>query len=341
MDARIKELKAYLASEDLPVGKGKFSVGKHGNDVYIVQGVKKLQRLGVLDDSNRTLREAFEAFLSPSAEAMSILQLRRSLHAEKQALGTSPQTLRKYEPAMRMLDQRNPLSEESLVRAISSTTPGTQHRRMVANYFKFACELHGVEWTPRLVRLSQKGQRIKRKEQPFFTDEQLEAQAQVKLLPHWQKIHRLLMIYGLRPWEAFIAQPCKTHPGNVWIGEGKKVARGETKPRSVPPFHKRWFVQYDMAALMAEPNPPTELDWKAFKSIANQRVNQRFRGNGLYGMEASAYGFRNAYARRMHLQYEIIQTHGALFMGHSLATHLSVYQEWIGASSDPYAQLSD
>jgi hypothetical protein len=42
----------------------------------------------------------------------------------------------------------------------------------------------------------------------------------------------------------------------------------------------------------------------------------------------------------MHLQCNVVQAHGALFMGHSLATHLKVYQQWLEASSDPYAQFS-
>jgi hypothetical protein len=330
--------------EGLPIGRGKFSVGKRDADVYLVKAGKQVHKLGVLDDSNRTLREAFEAYLRPSDARhtrLTIDRLRSSLHREKEALGATPASLKKYDPAMKLLDPRDPLSEASVARAISSTKPNTQHRRMVASYFKFACDLHGVPWTPRLIRLSQKGQIIKRKKQPFFTDEQLEAQCEIALQPHWQKVHRLLMVYGLRPWEAFIAEPCQKYPRNVWIGEGKKVARGETTPRSVPPYHKHWYEQYNLADLLQAPNFPSTLSWPKLKRTANNLINQRFRSNGLYGMEASSYGYRHAYARRLHLQYDVKQAHGAVYMGHSLATHLKVYQQWLEVSSDPYAEFSD
>ena len=343
MDSRISELRSYLQGEDLPIGKGQYTLGKKGEDVYLVKGGQRIHKLGVLDDSNRVLRESLETYLAPKdlPKTMTVKQLRRNLHLEKEALGAKAATLAKYEPAMRLLDPTDPLSEASIAGAISSTAPNTQHRRMVANYFKFACELHGVEWTPRLMRLSQKGQLISRKERPFFTDDQLEAQALTSLTRPWQKIHRLLMLYGLRPWEAFIAEPCQKYPVNVWIGEGKKVARGETKPRSVPPFHRQWFERYDMSELLQQPNPKTGMEWAHLKSTANQKINQHLRRNGLYGAEQSAYGYRHAYARRMHIQHNVVQAHGALFMGHSLATHIQTYQDWVEASSDPYAGLSD
>ena len=351
-----KRFRASDLSQRLPIHRpGEYGLalkpGKGGAPacVYLNKAGRRVHRLGSQEDPETELFRAAERFFTEpeAAEAPTgpptLAAVTRSLMSEKEALNAVGGTTDKYASILRKLDENDPLSEESIEKALTGLDPDSQHRRLVAKTLKQQRETFGLPWTPRLDRLVGWGRRIKRKPQPIFTDEEIERQAGMTFKAEWRKIHALMAVYGLRPWEAFIAEPCKVYPGNVWIGEGKRSSRGENPPRSAPPFHPRWHREFDIAGLLAVDNPSTEMPWPQFKRQAAQRVNRYLRRYGIYGSSEtkSAYGFRHAYARRLHTpEYRITSNHAAVFLGHSVATHNKTYQRFITGVDDPYAFLA-
>ena len=258
-----------------------------------------------------------------------------NLKRMKLAQGASERTFElHYLPKLRQLDRKDPLGAESLLRVIEATKPFTQVRRRTIAALRQACLLSGVEWNDLVLGpLKQSGKAGRRSTQPFFTDEQIELLLLpgTPLPPPWRRALALMAVYGLRPWEAWVAEPCLHRPDCVWIPIGKKAAGGTTRPRRVPPFHPEWVKRFEVAELQS-------VDLPAIPSLSDAArvTNRRIRSGLVMGRESpSAYGFRHAYARRLHsARYRVTDTHAALFMGHSVKTHYDVYRDWIGGD-DP------
>lgn len=259
-----------------------------------------------------------------------------SLKRMKLAQGASERTFElHYLPKLRQLDPKDPLGAESLLRVIEATKPFTQVRRRTIAMLRQACLLSGVAWNDlALDSLGQNGKAGRRSSQPFFTDEQIELLLlRTPLSPPWRRMLALMAIYGLRPWEAWVAEPCPHRSDCVWIPIGKKATGGTTRPRQVPPFHPEWVHRFGVAELQAVDPPPIPSLSDAAR-VTNRQIRSRLAmGRG----SPSAYGFRHAYARRLHsARYRVTDTHAALFMGHSVKTHYDVYRDWIGGD-DPIA----
>lgn len=238
-----------------------------------------------------------------------------------------------YRPLLNRLNPHRPLSEESMLAAIESTVPGSWTRRRMLSVLKRLCIVSGVAWNDVLYEPMRARRARPRRVQPFFSDQEIEA----LVLPSsglegpWRRVLALMAVYGLRPWEAWIAEPCQKRPGCAWVPQGKTNLRGQTPPRQVPPFHAEWLQMFQVAELWRMPLPVlNEL------SYAGNRINQKLRRRKLMlERDKTAYGFRHAYARRLHSpRYRVTDAHAALFMGHTVAVHNTVYRDWIGGE-DP------
>jgi integrase len=253
----------------------------------------------------------------------------------KAAEGVSASTIeRHYLGHLRRLDERDPLGEDSLLRAIEATDPQSPTRRRVVAFLRRLCALHGIGWNGALLDpLQQSGRGLRHRPQAFFSDGQIEAMLvpAVKLSGSWRRVVALLAIYGLRPWEAWTATPSTDRPGCAWVPQGKTNRHGTTPPRLVPPFHPEWLESFGMQGLWDRPLP-------ALSDLgrAGARVNQQLRRAGLASAKgATSYGFRHAYARRLHSpRYRVTDTHASLFMGHTVAAHHGAYRSWMGGE-DP------
>lgn len=260
----------------------------------------------------------------------------------KRAEGVSEDTIeRQYLGHLRRLDPRNPLSEESLLRAIEQTDPHGPTRRRVVAFLRRLCGLCGVTWNAALLDpLQSSGRSIKHRPQSFFSDEEIEAMLgrSAGLTPPWRRVVALLAVYGLRPWEAWVAEPCAVRQGCVWISSGKVNRHGATPPRQVPPFHPEWLEKFEVAALWARPLPSL-----SNASSAGARVNQQMRRAGLFESGGpTSYGFRHAYARRLHSpRYRVTDAHASLFMGHTVAAHHKAYRGWLGGEDPIGMYLGD
>ena len=246
----------------------------------------------------------------------------------KRAEGISEDTLeRHYMSHLRRLDPLNPLSKESLLQVIERTDPRSPTRKRVVAFLRKLCVACGAEWDGlSLDPLQNAGRGVSHRPQAFFSDESIEALLSSKLHPSWRRVLTLLALYGLRPWEAWIAEPCKIRPECLWVPAGKVNRHGEGPPRRVPPFHPEWVTKFEAMTIWKESLPAL-----ANRSRAGARVNEQL---VRLGMGQTSYGFRHAYARRLHSpRYRVTDAHGAAFMGHTVAAHHKAYRSWL--AGDP------
>lgn len=257
----------------------------------------------------------------------------------KRAQGVSEATIeRHYLVHLRRLDPRNPLGDQSLLAAIEQTDPRGPSRRRVVAFLRRLCELCGQPWNSALLDpLQNAGMAVQHRPQPFFSDEEIVAIVGGGLSAPWRRVVVLLAVYGLRPWEAWVAEPSSQRSDCVWIPAGKTNRHGTTRPRQVPPFHPTWVDEFQLARLWSKPLPLL-----SNASQAGSRVNQYLRRQGLIeGEGQTSYGFRHAYARRLHSpRYRVTDAHAALFMGHTVAAHHKAYRGWLGGE-DPIGMYID
>lgn len=238
-----------------------------------------------------------------------------------------------YLPTLRRLDPVDPLKDSSLLAAIEATRPRTWSRRRTVAFLRRLCAVCGAPWNGPLLDCLQGGPSTEKRKQSFLSDEEIEALVSVDtgLEAPWRRVLATIAIYGLRPWEAWVVEPCKINPSCAWIPIGKTNSRGTNPPRRVPPFHPEWLEAFELERLWRVSLP--ELNSLSF---AGSRLNQKLRRRGLLtDLTKSAYGLRHAYARRIHSpRYRVTDAHGALFMGHTVAVHNRVYRDWLGGE-DP------
>lgn len=263
----------------------------------------------------------------------------------KLAEGCSEKTFAdQYERYLVRLDERNPLGESSVLRVIEGLPPTSPRRRRLVRFLRQASQVAGVPWNaPLLDPLQLAGKPLPRMELPFLEEGEIEEMIDLVRgrgdLGMW-RVLSCLAIYGLRPWEAWVAQVAPGRPECLLVPRGKKNPAGTTKPRIVPPFHREWIERFDLpSALRAElPNVPGTMN---AGSVISRYINGASDRPGL-GMELSrrctGYAFRHAYARRIHgPRYRVTDAHGALFMGHTVAVHNNCYRQWIQGAEDPLA----
>ena len=275
------------------------------------------------------------------SSAMTLSELEAFWRRRKEAEGILEKTYEHdYGRALQRLNQKRPLSTSSLMEAISQIPPGTTRRTRNVRFYRQLAEASGHPWNGALLDpLQMSGYRTKKRAISIFTDEEIKQIIETSRRsdqPGWWRVFALLSIYGLRPWEAWYAEPSSRHKGCVWIPIGKRNSKGSNPPREVPPFHRHWLEEFDMEQAWKQPLPHLKE-----KSDSGSTVCNRLRwGHGFkWGTGKSAYGFRNAYARRIHTtDYRVTDGDGAAFMGHTVMVHNSVYRQWIDGYEDPIAR---
>lgn len=272
---------------------------------------------------------------------MGLVELEALWRRRKMAEGIQPSSYeRSHFRMLQRLDERRPLSTSSIMRAIETTEPGSLNRARALSLYRNLAKASGHPWNGNLLDpLVTRGYRNKKRQTPLFTDQEIEeivlrARGQGDL--GWWRVFSLMAIYGLRPWEAWFAEPSKVHAMCVWIPIGKRNSSGCNPPREVPPFHRRWVELFDLSKAWKAPLP-TLPD----KRVAGTRSSKYLvRKLGMPpGEGKSPYGFRNAYARRIHsTEYRVTDGDGAAFMGHTVMIHNAVYRRWVAGYDDPIAR---
>jgi integrase len=258
----------------------------------------------------------------------------------KLAEGCAERTFRySYESILLRLDERQPLRDHSVLAVIESVPATSPRRSRVVRMLRQISLAFGVPWNGHLLDPLQGSWRVLPKRgTPFFTDAEIEqlvlALREAGKL-EWWRLTATLAIYGLRPWEAWIARP-DARPDCLLVPRGKKNSTGTSPPRVVPPFHREWLELFDFQEALRQPLPKPHVS-----SSVGGMVTKYLRYNGFLldpgpdRARHSSYGFRHAYARRMHSpRYRVTDTHGALFMGHTVSVHNTAYRRWILGTED-------
>ncbi|QEY31513.1 hypothetical protein EVJ50_03865 [Synechococcus sp. RSCCF101] len=148
--------------------------------------------------------------------------------------------------------------------------------------------------------------------------------------------------FGLRPWEVYCCRP--TSDGRLEVLKGKRNSRGYTPTRLITGLdpHLAEGMSADLLAQLRErgaeglprvtdPNNPSQTT----RHLLNREplwcaIRERYvaEGNAL-----KPYGARHGFALRAHQLYELSPRVAASLMGHSPATHLSVYGRWVDDST--------
>lgn len=268
-------------------------------------------------------------------------EISRLWRQRKEAEGVLESTFqRDHARFLKRLDPRKPLSSPSLMKAIAQTKPGSLNRSRAVSLYRNVAKACGHTWNGDLLdALVVRGYRHEKRSIALFTDEEIEkivltARSRGDL--PWWRVMALMAIYGLRPWEAWYAEPSSQHDGCVWIPIGKRNSSGSNQPREVPPFHRRWLDQFDIKAAWRASLP--ELPGKHMAgnftcAYIKRKIDLPAEG------KKTAYGFRNAYARRIHSpEYRVTDGDGSAFMGHTVMVHNAVYRKWVAGYDDPIAR---
>ena len=94
------------------------------------------------------------------------------------------------------------------------------------------------------------------------------------------------------------------------------------------------FITWKEHGLPASLNPRR----KQAGSIIQSALQRSSRG--LLRQGEGAYGFRHSWVRKMHQDFQISDTDGALFAGHTLDCHIRTYRSWFPGMQDPYERLT-
>lgn len=339
---RLKTLEQVLALDGLPLGRGQWHLLDRDGRLY-VQGGKPRRKLSLGLEIYASTLEVRAAVLevlgatgsgqakgSGAADRDELIAWAREW---KVAQGCAGETFdRAYAPLLGRLDQRRPLAAGSMEAALIDVPPGA-HRRRQLSLLRELCSAQGATWPAGLLDPLARGRGVQRT-RALVSDEAIEATVGLSPPPPVWRSFVLAAVYGLRPWETLVAEPCERYRNCVWIGRGKRSGVGISPPRSAPPFHPRWLELFDAARLLRQPAAEIPL------LRAGSRLSEQSRRAGLLPYDASFYGLRHAYARRIHSrEYRVSDTDGAKFMGHTVAVHNQTYRKFLPGEEDPLEAL--
>ncbi|MCT0225541.1 hypothetical protein [Synechococcus sp. CS-1328] len=312
----------------------------------LVHGLQALRRRGALS------RPAWEAHLrqleteQAATNLDGFAEVARFVLAQKLDEGASEATVRsRYFPVLRRMYEHPsgaPWATTTIREALQPLAPLGQTRRQIVPFLRQLAQELSKPWDPVLDRAANAGKKIERSRGlDYYDDQRILRMLHAELEPEWRVVVGLLAIYGLRPWEVTVAEPCERYRKMVWVNQGKKSARGTNPPRSVPPFRSEWVEEIDLFQLWRIHGLPEALgvqNRRQAGSIIQVALQRKSRGVLTHG--EGAYGFRHSWVRRMHQAFEISDTDGALFAGHTLDCHIRTYRSWLPGMDDPYQRLT-
>ncbi len=143
----------------------------------------------------------------------------------------------------------------------------------------------------------------------------------------WGYVYDLIAVYGLRPHEAFFTKVDEEYPYKCHVLEGKTGARISY------PYRPEWAAEWKIWEVRELPKFNKDWDYRDYGArVSTNFVNRK--------VGFSPYKLRHAYAHRIHTEYKVPVSIGALYMGHSPEIHLSYYQRWISEREADSAYLN-
>lgn len=207
-----------------------------------------------------------------------------------------------------------PLSPEILIAATLKTTADTWMRRQTCLKLARLAEFAGIEVDLSVYQGSYG--RGKERARQLPTDDQILQWYDLIKSPRWKLIYARIVLFGLRPSEAFAFTSIDTYTAEVVDAKSGAI-------RITKAFHPHWAEQWPVTG---ELPPITWRDKSRAKDITD-RISNQFRRSGIN--DCDRYDFRHAWCVRVSVEYEIPVEVAARWAGHSADVHQKTYARWL------------
>ncbi|MBD1918915.1 MULTISPECIES: hypothetical protein [Cyanophyceae] len=230
----------------------------------------------------------------------------------------SPQTWAKHwqGAVFSKMPQDARLTQAEILAAVLQTKENTRGRRRACQALARLAEVAGIEVDLRPYQGRYGSSQVQRRDLP--TDQQIEDwYAAMGVDPPWQIIFARLVVFGLRPSEAFGFELVDQYTARVVDAKSGRVR--ETKA-----FHPYWADRWPVVGQLPQ------VTWR--KEYRAKDLTERVR-SGLQrrGVTCQRYDLRHAWCVRVSVEYKIPTSLAARWAGHSEAVHNATYLQWIRA----------
>ena len=252
------------------------------------------------------------------AEADTVAAWVERLRVQHLATGQcSPQTWAKHwEGAVfSKMPQDAKLTQAVLLGAVLNTKENSRGRRRACQALARLAEVAGIEIDLSPYQGRYGPSQVQRRELP--TDAQIEGWYEAIASAPWRMVYARLVVFGLRPSEAFAFELVDQYTAQVVDAKSGQVR--ETKA-----FHPCWAEAWPLTGDLPQ------INWRKGRradDISN-RIRVSFKR---HGVGCDRYTLRHAWCVRVSVEYKIPTSLAARWAGHSEAVHNATYLQWIRA----------
>ncbi|MFH7241737.1 MAG: hypothetical protein ACHWZW_02700 [Spirulina sp.] len=213
------------------------------------------------------------------------------------------------------LPQDTTLTASVILAAVLETKENTRSRRRTCQALSRLAEIAGIEIDLRPYQGRYGLNKVGRRDLP--TDQQIEDWYTAIGSAPWRIIFARLVVFGLRPSEAFQFE--LIDPYTARVVDAKAGVIRETKA-----FHPHWADRWPLVGDVPK------VTWReAYKA---KDLTERIRtGLKRWGVTCQRYDLRHAWCVRVSVEYKIPTSLAARWAGHSEAVHNATYLQWIRA----------
>jgi len=207
------------------------------------------------------------------------------------------------------------LTSSVILGAVLQTRENSRGRRRACQALSRLAELAGIDIDLRPYQGRYGLGQVQRRDLP--TDQQIEDWYTAIASEPWRMIFARLVVFGLRPSEAFQFEMVDKYTARVM--DAKAGAVRETKA-----FHPYWADRWPLVG------EAPRVKWReAYKA---KDLTERIRcGLQRYGVTCQRYDLRHAWCVRVSVEYKIPTSLAARWAGHSESVHNRTYLQWIRA----------
>lgn len=227
----------------------------------------------------------------------------------------SPQTWAKHwEGAVfSKLPQDVKLTPAVVLGAVLATQENTRARRRACQALARLAEVAGIDVDLRPYQGRYGGSHVTRRELP--TDQEIEDWYTAIASEPWRIIYARLVVFGLRPSEAFQFELVDKYTARVVDAKSGRLR--ETKA-----FHPFWAERWPLVGVLPK------VSWR--EQYRAKDLTERIRtGLQRHGVTCQRYDLRHAWCVRVSVEYKIPTSLAARWAGHSEAVHNQTYLQWI------------
>jgi len=240
------------------------------------------------------------------------------LKAEHLSTGQcSPETWAKHweRAVFSKMPQDAKLSQATILAAVLATKDNSRGRRRACQALSRLAELANIDIDLRPYQGRYGLSKVQRRDLP--TDQQIEDWYTAIASEPWRIIFARLVVFGLRPSEAFQFELVDKYTARVKDAKSGMVR--ETKA-----FHPHWGDRWSLTGELPQ------IKWR--EQYKAKDITERIRsGLHRYGVKCQRYDLRHAWCVRVSVEYKIPTSLAARWAGHSEAVHNQTYLQWIRA----------